>query len=178
MFHNSILQPIVVTSQPLIVVLNERSITTMSSKEKEEFSARMNEVADDLGIPEKGKNRQKTLGKRFDVSQEAARKWLAGEGFPSTEKSIEIVKAAEVNYEWFMTGRGPKKYLVEPMPPEVKEWLLKNVTSTPSIEQTDETDEVAKKNSPRRLGDERRQRENSVNADRRQSHWFYKRGNK
>lgn len=150
----------------------------MSSKEKEEFSARMNEVADDLGIPEKGKNRQKALGDKFHVSQEAARKWLTGEGFPSTEKSIEIVKLAEVNYEWFMTGRGPKKFSVNTIPPEVKEWLLKNVTSAPSPEQADQPDEIAKDNQPRRLGDERRQRENSVNADRRQSHWFYKRGGK
>jgi transcriptional regulator with XRE-family HTH domain len=79
----------------------------MSSKEKEEFAARMNEVADLLEIPKKGKNRQKSFGNLFSVSQEAARKWLEGESFPSTEKAIQIAKRANVNFEWLMTGRGP-----------------------------------------------------------------------
>lgn len=143
MFHGAILQPNVVRSQQLIVVSNRRSITTMSSKEKKEFATRMNEVADDLGIPEKGKNRQKTLGIKFSVSQEAARKWLAGEGFPSTEKSIEIAKVAGVSYEWLMTGRGAKKYSLNTIPPEVKEWILKSATNITSVTPTSNAVEMA-----------------------------------
>jgi hypothetical protein len=107
MCHGAILQPNVVISQQLIVVDIPRTITTMSSKEKEEFAARMNQVADLLEIPKKGKNRQKSFGNLFSVSQEAARKWLEGESFPSTEKAIQIAKRANVNFEWLMTGRGP-----------------------------------------------------------------------
>lgn len=106
MFHESIIQPNVVASQQLIVVYDAGSITTMSSNEKQAFAERMNQVADLLNIPDKG--RQTHLGKRFKVSQESARKWLQGEGFPSTDKCIEIAKAANVRFEWFMTGRGEK----------------------------------------------------------------------
>jgi transcriptional regulator with XRE-family HTH domain len=111
MFHEAILQPNVVTSQQLIVVMNAGNITTMSSNEKYAFSVRMNKVADLLNIPPKGQNRQKRLGDMFHVSQESARKWLEGESFPTTEKSIEIAKKAGVNYEWLMTGRGPEAIL-------------------------------------------------------------------
>lgn len=106
MFHESIIQPNVVARQQLIVVYDAGSITTMSSNEKQAFAQRMNEVADLLDIPDRG--RQTHLGKRFKVSQESARKWLQGEGFPSTDKCIEIAKAANVRFEWFMTGRGEK----------------------------------------------------------------------
>lgn len=78
--------------------------------EKIEFSKRMNLVADRLGIPPKGKNRQKTLGAKFSVSQEAARKWLEGESIPQLTKCIEIAKAAAVGIEWLLTGRGCLAY--------------------------------------------------------------------
>lgn len=109
MIHTAILQPTVVNSQQLIVVLNRCNIKAMTFKEKYAFAARMSEVADMLKIPPKGKNRQKLLGDVFGVSQESARKWLEGESFPTTEKCIEIAKMAKVHYEWFMTGRGPKR---------------------------------------------------------------------
>ncbi len=70
----------------------------------------MNIVADILGIPPKGNNRQTLLGKMFNVSQESARKWLTGESIPQTEKCIEIAKKAKVGFEWLMTGRGIEIY--------------------------------------------------------------------
>lgn len=78
----------------------------MSYIENIKFAERMNQVADLLGIPEKGKNRQKLFGKKFNVSQESARKWLSGESIPKEANFIEIVKEAKVNYEWLKTGRG------------------------------------------------------------------------
>lgn len=85
------------------------NITTMSCDEiKIGFASRMDEVCDLLGIPPKGKNRQTTLGKKFKVTQEAARKWLAGESIPQPTTCILIANEANVCYEWLMTGRGPK----------------------------------------------------------------------
>ncbi len=82
----------------------------MIVNEKYSFAARMNQVADILGIPPKGENRQALMGKMFKVSQEAARKWLAGESMPQMEKSIEICKKANVTIEWLLTGRGIAEY--------------------------------------------------------------------
>lgn len=44
----------------------------MAINEKLEFAKRMNQVADWLGVPPNGNNRQSTLGKIFGVSQESA----------------------------------------------------------------------------------------------------------
>lgn len=115
MFHAGRLQPNVVLSQQLIVGMIPRSITTMSGdNEKLEFAKRMNLVADRIGVPPKGKNRQKILGEKFGVSQEAARKWLEGESIPQMSKCIEIAKEAEVGIEWFLTGRGCDAYANTP----------------------------------------------------------------
>lgn len=95
----------------------------MSYIEKIEFAKRMNKVADLLGIPEKGKNRQMLLGKKFGVSQEAARKWLSGESIPRDQICIAIAKEADINYEWLKTGRGNIKNIP---PAESKQKITKN----------------------------------------------------
>lgn len=77
---------------------------------KLEFAARVNYVADKLGVPAKGKNRQERLGKMFGVSQESARKWLEGESIPKTETCIEMALKANVDINWFLTGRGIPDY--------------------------------------------------------------------
>lgn len=82
----------------------------MKEPEKIAFSARLNKVADMLSIPPKGENRQKLFGKMFGVSQEAARKWFAGEGLPQMQKCIEIAKKSSVSIEWLLTGRGIAQY--------------------------------------------------------------------
>lgn len=83
----------------------------MSQTEKKAFAERLNRVADKLGIPEKGRNRQELFGKRFGVSQESARKWLEGESMPQLERCIQIATAACVSFEWMMTGRGESNLL-------------------------------------------------------------------
>ncbi len=85
------------------------------SAEKQAFAARFNEICDDKNVPPKGKARQTEVSKIFSVSQKGARKWLEGEGFPSTDRAIEIAKWAGVQFEWLMTGRGPKKLTHYPM---------------------------------------------------------------
>ncbi|CAG0966517.1 hypothetical protein MTYP_01022 [Methylophilaceae bacterium] len=110
MFHGGILQPIVVNGQQPIVVFRQRKIFVMNSNEKRDFAERMNKVADMLGIPPKGSNRQELLGRVFGVSQESARKWLSGESIPQVAKCIEIAKRAGVSFDWLMTGRGVAAY--------------------------------------------------------------------
>lgn len=87
--------------------------------EKMAFSNRLNELCDDMGIPPKGENRQQTLGKLFTVSQNGARKWLEGEGFPSTERMIAVAKWGKVSFEWLATGRGTKHLPTTATRPEI-----------------------------------------------------------
>lgn len=85
----------------------------MSDLERKGFSDRLNTLCDGNGIPPKGKARQTKLAKLFGVSQKGARKWLEGEGYPSTEKGIEIARWANVSYDWLMTGRGARHIAAE-----------------------------------------------------------------
>lgn len=77
------------------------------SKETERFSARLHEALDDYGFI-KGPGRQSALGRMFGVNPRSARMWLESEGFPKTERCIEIAKKLGVNLEWLLTGRGHK----------------------------------------------------------------------
>lgn len=61
-----------------------------------------------MGITE-GRGRQAELGRAFGVTSKAARRWLTAEGYPETELLTAIAKWADVNVEWLMTGRGPKR---------------------------------------------------------------------
>lgn len=73
-----------------------------------EFSARLNSVCDDMGIPPKGKARQTTLAKVFDLTQKGVRKWLEAEGYPSIAMGKRIAAWGHVNFEWLMTGHGAR----------------------------------------------------------------------
>lgn len=83
-------------------------------QEKQQFSARLNELCDEKSVPPKGKARQTILARTFRVTQKGARKWLEAEGFPSQKKGIEIALWGGITYEWLMTGRGPKYTTQEP----------------------------------------------------------------
>jgi len=74
--------------------------------EKLAFAARLNEVCSDADMPERG--RQTALAAKFQVTPNAARKWLLGLGMPEYEVAVAIAKWGGVNFEWLMTGRGPK----------------------------------------------------------------------
>jgi hypothetical protein len=76
---------------------------------RREFSARLNEALDDMGIPTKDKGRQTTAGRLFGVSQKGARKWLEGEGLPHTKRIPKIAAKVNVRQEWLLFGLGPKR---------------------------------------------------------------------
>lgn len=88
------------------MVVGERKIEYCVGTELEKFASRLHEALDDYGMTRDG--RQSELGRMFHVTQRAARYWLTGDGFPKTEKIIEISKRLGVNLEWLLTGRGPK----------------------------------------------------------------------
>ena len=71
---------------------------------KEQFAQRLNEALDRYGAPPKGKGRQLWVGKRFNVSQKAARKWLEGEGFPKTERILQIARKLCASENWLLNG--------------------------------------------------------------------------
>jgi transcriptional regulator with XRE-family HTH domain len=183
MFHDSILQPSSVFCQQPISVFTRCNINDMEIDEKIEFAARMNQVADLLGIPPKGKNRQKLLGKKFGVSQESARRWLSGEAYPKTGQAIEIAKRATVSFEWLMTGRGsifdeagfsdtaPEAKILQVMRGMDEVTKRKLITITETLAEPESTQ---KPEPVKRLGDQRKQRENHMNVDRRKIPYIYK----
>lgn len=68
----------------------------------------MHELCDALGIPD-GHGRQAALGRRFNVTPKAARKWLMGIGYPEMPKAVEMCEAAQVNVVWLLQGTPPKR---------------------------------------------------------------------
>lgn len=85
-----------------------------SEVELQAFAARLNEICDDMGIAPKFNGRQAELASAIQkitgekITPNAARKWVEGEGFPSTDKIILLARWASVNTEWFITGQGSK----------------------------------------------------------------------
>ncbi len=115
------IEPFVTSSQELIVTchfadnsnLQLRANKPMIENEKLEFSKRLNEALDGLGVPPKHQGRQQALvdllKPDLDVSQKGARKWLEGEGFPGMENAVILAKKVDISVEWLLTGRGPKR---------------------------------------------------------------------
>lgn len=79
---------------------------TSGADEKQSFALRLNELCADAGIGSRG--RQTALAKLFQVTPNAARKWLLGLGLPELDVAIRLAKWGDVNVEWLLTGRGPK----------------------------------------------------------------------
>lgn len=79
----------------------------VTKDEKIEFSKRLNLVLDRVGVPPKGKGRQKAVAHTFNVSQKGARKWLEGEAIPETKRIPEFIRAykkANITGEWLLYG--------------------------------------------------------------------------
>lgn len=83
-------------------------------EDKIAFSRRLDHALDLYGVPPKGKGRQVTLGKMFNVSQKAASKWLEGICLPDTMRIAVIAEKLNVNVEWLTYGSGPIN--IEPLP--------------------------------------------------------------
>jgi len=57
-----------------------------------------------LVVPQYGKGQQTFIAGELGVSQEAVRKWLAGETVPRMKKSIQLAELLGVKHSWLMLG--------------------------------------------------------------------------
>jgi hypothetical protein len=89
-------------------------MTTERTIEQGLFSARLNTLADEAQMKQRG--RSALLGGLFGSSQKGARRWLTGDGFPTLQKCIEMSLHFGVHLEWLMTGRGAKNVLAKDDP--------------------------------------------------------------
>lgn len=73
------------------------------------FAQRLTQACDDnTAIPEYGKGRQVVIAKRLKVSQEAVRKWFAGEAVPKQGKMKELADFLEADEAWLTLGVEPE----------------------------------------------------------------------
>jgi len=79
---------------------------------RQEFSKRLHECLDELGVPRYGRITQ--TAKMFDVSIGAARKWLDGDAFPDTFRIKDMADKLHVAPDWLWTGAQPK-YALSPV---------------------------------------------------------------
>lgn len=71
------------------------------------FAARLAQLCDEKGLPVRG--RQTLLGKAMQVTPNAARKWLVGEGLPELDMAVRLAKWGGVDVLWLLQGNGPKR---------------------------------------------------------------------
>lgn len=74
---------------------------------RQEFARRLHEVCSDMKLPIHG--RQSRIAEKFGVRQPAANKWFSGKGLPELATVVAIASWANVNTEWLLSGRGPKR---------------------------------------------------------------------
>lgn len=91
------------------------SYKKLSETARIDFANRLNEICDEMGLPEKFKGRQVSLAEIFykitgeKITPNAARKWIEGEGLPSTDKISILSRWANVESEWLISGYGEKR---------------------------------------------------------------------
>lgn len=84
-----------------------------------QFAQRLNEVCDDMGVPEQG--RQSGLARKVSelagktYVPNAVRKWLNGLGMPELSMAIRLANWAGVSVTWLLQGTEPKRGAAVPM---------------------------------------------------------------
>lgn len=69
------------------------------------FSKRLLKACNESSVvPRYGKGQQTFIAGELKVSQEAVRKWLAGETVPRMKKSLELAELLGVKHSWLMLG--------------------------------------------------------------------------
>lgn len=80
----------------------------MASSTAKDFSKRLNQACDNLDtVPEHGQGRQVYIARRMNLTQEAVRKWFAGESVPRTAKMRKLASILDVDEAWLALGITP-----------------------------------------------------------------------
>lgn len=75
-----------------------------------DFKDRLNQACDESPlVPPHGKGRQLSISAAMEISQEAARKWFAGESKPRPEKMKQLAEYLKVELEWLALGIKPEE---------------------------------------------------------------------
>jgi transcriptional regulator with XRE-family HTH domain len=102
------IEPKVRNSQALKVPGIVLNLRFMNNAVLAGFATRLREVCQDMGLPT-DRGLQTRLAEKFNVSPNAARKWVQGLGMPELDTAIAIANWAGVNVNWLLQGVGPKK---------------------------------------------------------------------
>lgn len=74
-----------------------------------DFKTRLRQACDDtVTIPEHGKGRQVAIARHLGLTQEAVRKWFAGESLPRPAKMRELADFLDVDEPWLALGIKPE----------------------------------------------------------------------
>jgi transcriptional regulator with XRE-family HTH domain len=74
--------------------------------------ARVSETLQERRLP----TNQRFVAKRLGVSQPAVALWNKTGGYPTMDNAVELAKLLDVNVEWLLTERGPKRPLPQDAP--------------------------------------------------------------
>lgn len=80
--------------------------TYTMSNNLQSFARRLNEMLDDVGVPRRG--RLVMLARRYGITHPSAKKWLDGNGYPDTDRLIDLALWGNTSLDWLLTGRGQK----------------------------------------------------------------------
>lgn len=76
----------------------------------EDFHTRLAIALDAAGFPP-GRGRTAALARKYEVSDESARKWLTGEATPTMKKQQAMARDFRVHPEWLIAGLGAMPYV-------------------------------------------------------------------
>lgn len=110
----------------------------MNKRVLSSFSVRLAECCVDLGLKQE-RGRISALARMFNVTPNAAKKWLTGEGMPELAKAVEIASRANVSIIWLLQGAGPK---TAPARDPLAEAVGHAVSALPQIDGTEVADFV------------------------------------
>lgn len=88
-------------------MLTPATLAPVKNQVTAQFAARLSQLCDEKRLPERG--RQTQLAKVMEVTPNAARKWLLGEGMPELDMAIKLAQWGDVNVLWLLQGTGPKR---------------------------------------------------------------------
>lgn len=82
------------------------AIDILTDNEALAFAQRLNQALDMAEYPVTGNGRQRAVAGAFQVTPQAAQKWLDGRSLPKALRINVIAKELGVNSQWLISGQG------------------------------------------------------------------------